>query len=105
MKRLQSVLLIFLGIFPLTAGDRILGTLVAGSRKKSALDDDVLRMIEVIAIQAAQAGYGTFAAATPVTQSFTVNAAAKTSQTITFGSIAAQTVGTPLTLSATASSG
>jgi two-component system cell cycle response regulator len=44
-----------LKIFPLIAGDRIVGTLVAGSRKKSALDDDVLRMIEVIAIQAAQA--------------------------------------------------
>ena len=44
-----------LKIFPLLAGDRILGTLVAGSRKKSALDQDVLRMIEVIAIQAAQA--------------------------------------------------
>lgn len=44
-----------LKIFPLTAGDRILGTLVAGSRKKTALDSDVLRMIEVIAIQAAQA--------------------------------------------------
>ncbi|MGQ0504336.1 MAG: sensor domain-containing diguanylate cyclase, partial [Myxococcaceae bacterium] len=44
-----------LKIFPLTAGDRILGTLVAGSRKKTALDDDVLRMLEVIAIQAAQA--------------------------------------------------
>jgi diguanylate cyclase (GGDEF)-like protein len=43
-----------LKIFPLMAGDRILGTLVAGSRKKSALDEDVLRMIEVIAIQAAQ---------------------------------------------------
>jgi diguanylate cyclase (GGDEF)-like protein len=44
-----------LKIFPLLAGDRILGTLVAGSRKKSALDQDVVRMIEVIAIQAAQA--------------------------------------------------
>ncbi len=44
-----------LKIFPLIAGDRILGTLVAGSRKKAALDHDVLRMIEVIAIQAAQA--------------------------------------------------
>ncbi len=43
-----------LKIFPLTAGDRILGTLVAGSRKK-ALDPDVLRMLEVMAIQAAQA--------------------------------------------------
>ena len=44
-----------LKIFPLTAGDRILGTLVAGSRRKAALDHDVLRMLEVIAIQAAQA--------------------------------------------------
>ena len=44
-----------LKIFPLRAGDRIVGTLVAGSRKKSALDQDVVRMIEVIAIQAAQA--------------------------------------------------
>ncbi|HEX8538090.1 MAG TPA: sensor domain-containing diguanylate cyclase [Cystobacter sp.] len=44
-----------LKIFPLTAGDRILGTLVAGSRRKTALDHDVLRMLEVIAIQAAQA--------------------------------------------------
>lgn len=44
-----------LKIFPLLAGDRIVGTLVAGSRRKAALDHDVLRMIEVIAIQAAQA--------------------------------------------------
>ncbi|ATB33536.1 sensor domain-containing diguanylate cyclase [Melittangium boletus] len=44
-----------LKIFPLTAGDRILGTLVAGSRRKTALDHDVLRMLEVIAMQAAQA--------------------------------------------------
>ncbi|MFL5318020.1 MAG: diguanylate cyclase [Myxococcaceae bacterium] len=44
-----------LKIFPLVAGDRILGTLVAGSRKKGVLDHEVLRMIEVIAIQAAQA--------------------------------------------------
>ncbi|RKG95434.1 sensor domain-containing diguanylate cyclase [Corallococcus sp. CA053C] len=44
-----------LKIFPLVAGDRILGTLVAGSRKKAAFEQDVLRMIEVIAIQAAQA--------------------------------------------------
>jgi len=42
-------------IFPLTAGDRILGTLVVGARKKAALDQEALRMIEVIAIQAAQA--------------------------------------------------
>jgi two-component system, cell cycle response regulator len=44
-----------LKIFPLVAGDRILGTLVAGARKKTALDQDVLRMLEVLAIQAAQA--------------------------------------------------
>jgi diguanylate cyclase (GGDEF)-like protein len=44
-----------LKIFPLVAGQRILGTLVAGSRRKAAFDDDELRMLEVIAIQAAQA--------------------------------------------------
>jgi diguanylate cyclase (GGDEF)-like protein len=44
-----------LKIFPLVAGDRILGTLVAGSRKKAAFDGDSLRMLEVIAMQAAQA--------------------------------------------------
>src|SRR5205814_714528 len=43
-----------LKIFPLTAGDRILGTLVAGSRKKGPLDVAVLRMLEVLAIQAGQ---------------------------------------------------
>jgi diguanylate cyclase (GGDEF)-like protein len=44
-----------LKIFPLVAGERILGTLVAGSRRKVAFDSDELRMLEVIAIQAAQA--------------------------------------------------
>jgi diguanylate cyclase (GGDEF)-like protein len=44
-----------LKIFPLVAGERILGTLVAGSRRRSAFDDEELRMLEVIAIQAAQA--------------------------------------------------
>ncbi|MGA9520798.1 MAG: sensor domain-containing diguanylate cyclase [Myxococcaceae bacterium] len=43
-----------LKIFPLAAGDRILGTLVAGTLKKGALDQEVLRMLEVLAIQAAQ---------------------------------------------------
>ncbi len=53
-------------------------------------------------IQATQAGNTNYLAATPVSQEFTVNGEA---QTITFGAIAAQNVGTPLTLSATASSG
>ncbi|MBL9039594.1 MAG: diguanylate cyclase [Archangium sp.] len=44
-----------LKIFPLVAGDRILGTLVCGARKKLSFDNDELRMLEVIAIQAAQA--------------------------------------------------
>ncbi|MEN9800021.1 MAG: hypothetical protein RL653_3718 [Pseudomonadota bacterium] len=44
-----------LKIFPLLAGDRILGTLVAGSRKRGVLDTDVLRMLEVMALQAGQA--------------------------------------------------
>jgi len=55
-------------------------------------------------IQATQAGNSTYAAATAVPQSFTVSAALQ-SQTISFSTPAAQTVGTPLTLSATASSG
>jgi len=42
-------------IFPLNAATRSLGTLVVGSRNKSAIDGEALRMIEVIAIQAAQA--------------------------------------------------
>jgi lysophospholipase L1-like esterase len=53
-------------------------------------------------IQATQAGSSTYAAATPISQSFTVNGEG---QTITFGAIAYQTVGTTLTLSASASSG
>jgi two-component system, cell cycle response regulator len=44
-----------LKIFPLVAANRILGTLVVGSRKKANFDGDELRMLEVIAIQAAQA--------------------------------------------------
>ncbi len=44
-----------LKIFPLVAGDRILGTLVAGSRKVRIIDGEAQRMLEVIAIQAAQA--------------------------------------------------
>ena len=52
-------------------------------------------------IQATQAGNADWAAAPPVTQSFFVGNA----QTITFNNPGAQTVGTPLTLSATASSG
>jgi two-component system cell cycle response regulator len=44
-----------LRILPLMAADRILGTLVAGTRARGALGEDVLRMLEVLAIQAAQA--------------------------------------------------
>ncbi len=43
-----------LKIFPLKAGDRVLGTLVAGSRKRGALDEDAMRVLEMLAIQAAQ---------------------------------------------------
>lgn len=55
-------------------------------------------------IQATQPGNSTYAAATPVTQSFAVNAVSL-SQTITFANPGTQRVGVPLTLSATASSG
>jgi hypothetical protein len=54
-------------------------------------------------IQATQAGNATYAAATPVNQSFQVT---QQSQTITFGALSNQALGTaPFTLSATASSG
>jgi len=53
------------------------------------------------AITASQAGNANYAAAAPITQSFTV----LSSQTIAFGPIATQVVGTPLTMAATASSG
>jgi hypothetical protein len=56
-------------------------------------------------IQASQAGNGAWAAATPVSHSFTVNAALLKPQTITFNAPATQTAGALLTLSATASSG
>ncbi len=44
-----------LKILPLKSGDRVLGTLVAASRKRGALDDEAVRMLEVIALQTAQA--------------------------------------------------
>jgi hypothetical protein len=53
-------------------------------------------------IKATQAGNNGYVAATAVSQSFTITQA---SQTITFATPADQTYGTPLTLSATASSG
>ena len=53
-------------------------------------------------ITASQPGDNDYAPATPVPQTFAVTAVA---QTITFGPIPTQTVGTPLTLNATASSG
>jgi hypothetical protein len=54
-------------------------------------------------IQATQAGNSTYAAATPVNQSFQVT---QTSQTITFGALSNEVFGTaPFTVSATSSSG
>jgi diguanylate cyclase (GGDEF)-like protein len=44
-----------LKILPLKSGDRVLGTLVAASRKRGAFDDEAVRMLEVIALQTAQA--------------------------------------------------
>jgi len=55
-----------------------------------------------VVVTASQAGNGDYNAATPVSQSIVVGQA---SQTITFNSIAAQTVGATLSLSASASSG
>jgi hypothetical protein len=57
-------------------------------------------------IQATQAGNSTYAAAPPVHQSFQVLAVGTESQTITFGTLANETLGAaPFTVSATASSG
>ena len=58
--------------------------------------------VGTITVQAAQAGNSTYAAATPVSQSFTVT---KAKQTIAFPGAAPQTVGDTLKLTATASSG
>jgi diguanylate cyclase (GGDEF)-like protein len=43
-----------LKIIPLKAGQRILGTLVAGSRKKNVFDEEFVRTLEVLSMQAAQ---------------------------------------------------
>jgi len=57
-------------------------------------------------IDANQAGNSTYAAAPQVAQSFTVNPASLTSQTITFSNPGTQSIGTPVpALAATASSG
>ncbi len=57
-------------------------------------------------IQATQAGNATYAAATPVSQSFQVTQPSLTSQTITFGALSDIALGSvPITLTATASSG
>ncbi|HUB05392.1 MAG TPA: diguanylate cyclase [Myxococcales bacterium] len=44
-----------LKIFPLRVGDRVLGTLVAASRRKGAFDDDAVRMAEVVGLQVGEA--------------------------------------------------
>jgi PKD repeat protein len=59
----------------------------------------------ICTIQATQEGNFIYAAATPVSQNVIVTSASLTAQTITFAQPAAQRVGTPLRLSATASSG
>jgi diguanylate cyclase (GGDEF)-like protein len=44
-----------LKILPLKSGERVLGTLVAAARRRGAFDDEAVRMLEVIALQTAQA--------------------------------------------------
>ncbi len=44
-----------LKVFPLRSGDRILGTLVAASRRRGAFDVEAVQAMEVIALQVAQA--------------------------------------------------
>jgi diguanylate cyclase (GGDEF)-like protein len=43
-----------LKILPLKSGDRMLGTLVAASRRRGAFDDEAVRTLEVLALQAGQ---------------------------------------------------
>ena len=43
-----------LKIVPLRAGERILGTMVAATRRRNAFDEDAVRTLEVLAMQAAQ---------------------------------------------------
>jgi diguanylate cyclase (GGDEF)-like protein len=50
LKGLES-----LRIFPLKAGEQVLGTLVLGARRPQAYDREAVRQLEVIAIQAADA--------------------------------------------------
>jgi hypothetical protein len=56
-------------------------------------------------LTASQNGNATYSAAKTVSQSFTVNAAALKSQTITFNPLPSENVGATLTVNATASSG
>jgi diguanylate cyclase (GGDEF)-like protein len=44
-----------LKVVPLKTGDRVLGTLVVGAKKRSAYDQDHVRQLEVVAMQAADA--------------------------------------------------
>jgi diguanylate cyclase (GGDEF)-like protein len=41
-------------VFPLKAGEAVLGTLVLGSKRRGAFDPDTTRMLEMMALQAAQ---------------------------------------------------
>jgi diguanylate cyclase (GGDEF)-like protein len=50
LKGLES-----LRIFPLKAGEQVLGTLVLGARRREAYDREAVRQLEVIALQAADA--------------------------------------------------
>ncbi len=72
---------------------------------RCTVSGSILRLVAVgtCTIEATQAGNANYAAATPVLESFEVT---KGSQTITFGTLSNQTLGTPpFTVSATASSG
>ncbi len=70
-----------------------------------SLSGNVLKFLSapLCGVVATQAGNGTYAAATPVGQTITVNSSL--AQTITFNNPGPQTAGTPLTLIASATSG
>jgi|GEM_PF-1320349 len=115
---LESQTITFGAIAPQTAGTQL--TLVATASsgllvhystanlnicEMTGVDTVILNTAGTCTIQANQAGNDTYAAAPPVSQSFTVNPATPKAQTITFNPLPSQQAGTSLGLSAFASSG
>jgi hypothetical protein len=112
--KLKSQLITFGKIATQTAGGSLTLTATASSglavsfssltTSVCAVSGNTASLIAIgqCSIQANQSGNSVYQAANPVTQSFTIKGQA---QTITFGAMGAQLIGTTLTLTATSSSG